>query len=232
MKLRAHLFAALLLVAPLVAQDLTLVDRVLAVVDDDPILASEVERELLLGRVERSAEEADEALRRRTLDLLIDERVRRHEVQRFGRDDVQVADIERQVEIIRARFANPETFRQELAGRGLDEGGLRQLVARQLATDNYFREILGPRVQVDRDDIQLYYETTLVPELQAQGLPVPAVDEIREDVRTLLRAQRLNREIERKTEELRNAADIVDFLNEEHRGLPPVVGVMVPEPPA
>jgi hypothetical protein len=230
MKLAVSLVVALF-AAPLVAQDLTLVDRVLAVVDDDPILASEVDRELLLGRVERGPEETDEQLRRRILDLLIDERVRRHEVQRFGRADVPVADIERQVELIRARFADGRTFQQQLAERGLDESGLRQLVARQLATDSYFREILGPRVQVDRDDIQLHYETTLVPQLEAQGLPVPPIDDVREHIRALLRAQRLNREIERRTEELRNAADVVDFLVEEHRGLPPVVGVIEPPNP-
>lgn len=211
---------------------LTLVDRVLAVVDDDPILASEVEREWSLGRVERRPEESAAALERRTLDLLIDERVRRHEVQRFGRAEVPVADIERQVEIIRQRFADLESFRAELARRDLDETGLRQLVARQLATESFFREILGPRVQIDRDDIQLYYDSTLVPELQARGEPAPPLDEVREDIRTLLRAQRLNREIERRTEELRNAADIVDFLSEERRGLPPLVGVVAPgEPP-
>lgn len=231
MRLAASLTFAWLLAAPLVGQELTLVDRVLAVVDDDPILASEVERELALGRVERRPEESDAELHRRTLDLLIDERVRRHEVQRFGRADVPVAEIERQVEIIRGRFAAGATFAEELAARGLDEAGLRQLVARQLATENYFREILGPRVQVDRDDIQLYYDNTLVPELQARGQPAPPVEEVREEIRALLRAQRLNREIELATEELRNAADIVDFLAEEHRGLPPVVGVIEPPPP-
>jgi hypothetical protein len=207
------------------------VDRVLAVVDDDPILASEVEREGSLGRVERRPEETDAELERRTLDLLIDERVRRHEVQRFGRAEVPVAEIEHQVEIIRRRFADLETFRAELARRDLDETGLRQLVARQLATESFFREILGPRVQIDRDDIQLYYDSTLVPELEARGEPVPPLDEVREDIRTLLRAQRLNREIERRTEELRNAADIVDFLVDERRGLPPLVGVVEPGDP-
>lgn len=211
--------------------ELTVVDRVLAVVDDDPILASEVEREESLGRVERRPGESDAELERRTLDLLIDERVRRHEVQRFGRAEVPVAEIERQVEIIRRRFAGPESFRAELARRDLDETGLRQLVARQLATESFFREILGPRVQIDRDDIQLYYDSTLLPELQARGEPAPPLDEVREDIRTLLRAQRLNREIERRTEELRNAADIVDFLSEERRGLPPLVGVVAPVRP-
>lgn len=221
------LLGSFALTEAVIGQELTLVDRVLAVVDDDPILSSEVERELLLGRAERRPEESDAQLRRRTLDLLIDERVRRHEVQRFGRAEVPVADIERQVEIIRRRFASEETFRVELARRGLDENGLRQLVARQLATESFFREILGPRVQIDRDDIQLYYDATLVPELQARGQTAPPLEEVREDIRTLLRAQRLNREIERRTEELRNAADIVDFLREERRGLPPLVGVGV-----
>lgn len=217
--------------SPVADQTLTVVDRVLAVVDDDPILASEVERERSLGRVERRPEESDAEFERRTLDLLIDERVRRHEVQRFGRAEVPVAEIERQVEIIRRRFADPESFRAELARRDLDETGLRQLVARQLATESFFREILGPRVQIDRDDIQLYYDSTLVPELQARGEPAPPLDEVREDIRTLLRAQRLNREIERRTEELRNVADIVDFLSEERRGLPPLVGVVEPVRP-
>ncbi|MBZ0090505.1 MAG: hypothetical protein K8H90_09020, partial [Thermoanaerobaculia bacterium] len=81
--MRRALFALLALALPAVAAaaggDLVRVDRVVAVVDEDPILASDLERVIRLGLVERGAEESDAALERRALDRLIEDRLRQHE---------------------------------------------------------------------------------------------------------------------------------------------------------
>ncbi len=59
-----------------------------------------------------------------------------------------------------------------------------------------------------------------MPEMRSQGQSVPPVAEIREDIRGLLREQRLNEEIELWTEELRLAADIEDYFESSHDELP------------
>ena len=202
---------------------LELRDRILAVVDEDPILSSDVDRSILLGLVERREGESDRELRRRVLESLIDQRVRLHEVTRFGIEQVPVEAIEAQVAAIRERFAGEEELRARLAEVGLDLEGLRQLVARQLSVWIYFEEFLGPRIFVSLEDIRRYYEETLAPDLRARGEPVPPIEEVREEIRELLKQRLLNEAIEERTEELRREADILSFFDSEHDALPPVV---------
>jgi hypothetical protein len=46
---------------------------------------------------------------------------------------------------------------------------------------------------------------------------------VREEIRAVLREMRLNEEIERWTEELRQEADIVDYFDDPREELPPLV---------
>src|SRR5690349_14401933 len=82
-----------------------LIDRVVAVIDEDPILASDLDRVVALRLYERRDGESEAAFQRRVLDLMIEDRLRFHELDRFGFDQVPVDEIERQVERIRRRFA-------------------------------------------------------------------------------------------------------------------------------
>lgn len=198
-------------------------DRVMAVVDEDPILASELERVIALGLAQPLPGEADEAFRRRILDGLIEERLRFHEIDRFGFEQVPVDLIEKNVAEIRKRFPTEEAFRQTLRGLGMTQQALRQLVARQLMVLTHVEEQLGPRVFVGLDDITAYHRDVLTPEMQKRGQPVPPVDEVRDQIRAVLKEQRLNQELDKWTEELRRQADIHVYFDRPADQLPPVV---------
>jgi hypothetical protein len=203
-----------------------LVDRVVAVVDEDPILASDIERVVGLGLLDLLPGETAAEKSRRALDLLIEQRLRLHEVDRFGFDETPLAMLDRQMEETRARFPSEAAFRTELERLGLDVTALRQLLARQLSVLAYVEERLGPRVFVSVDDITRYYNEELVPELQkggARAADLPTLDAVRESIRAVLRERRLNDEIDRWTADLRSKADVVDYLEQERRELPPLV---------
>jgi len=229
---------ALILAAPLAAaqppQPSTadgapeLVDRVVAVVDEDPILLSDVERAIALGTVHRQEGESDPELLRRALDAMIEWRLRLHEIARFGFEEAPLAEVDRQLERLEAQYPSDTAWKHELERLHLDEAQVRQILARQLSVLNYVEQRLGPRVFVGVDDIRTYYQDELVPKLRAEGEPVPPIDEVREGIRALLREQRLNAEIDRWTAELRNQADVVDLLDEPPQGLPPAVGTIGP----
>ena len=204
-------------------QNLELRDRVMAVVDEDPILASELERVIALGLVQPREGEPEVALRRRILNGLIEERLRFHEIDRFGFEQVPVDLIEENVEQIRARFPDEEAFRKILRDLGLSQQALRQLVARQLMVLTHVEEQLGPRVFVSLDDIAAYHRDVLTPEMQRQGQPVPPMEEVRDQIRAVLKEQRLNEELEKWTEELRRAADIHVYFDKPAGPLPPVI---------
>src|SRR5579864_1818136 len=162
-------------------------DRVIAVVDEDPILASDLDRAIVIGQLAPKPGEAQRTFRRRVLDDLLAQRLRFHEIDRFGLEQVPVDQIERQVAEVRARFKDDAAFRQKLREVGLDEVALRQLMARQLEVLAYVDERLGPQVFVGLDDISNYYRTVLTPQLQQQHLPVPPLESVRDKIREVLR---------------------------------------------
>jgi hypothetical protein len=200
-----------------------LVDRILAVVDEDPILDSDLDKAIGIGLIVPEEGETENDYRRRVLDLLIDEKVRFHEIDLFGFSEIPVAEVDRQFDEIREQFEDDEAFAARLEEVGLDEQGLRQILARQLMVLIYVEERLGARVFVGLDEIQQYYNEVLVPELRERGQPIPPQQEVREEIRAVLREIRLNEEIERWTEDLRQDADIVDYFDNPREELPPLV---------
>jgi hypothetical protein len=198
-----------------------LLDRVVALVDEDPILLSDLERAVALRYVAPEAGESEASRRRRALDALIEWRLRLHEIARFGFEQAPLDEVERQLERLRARYPSDAAWRAELARLGLDEAQVRQILARQLAVLEYVEQRLGPRVFVNADEIQSHYEEDLVPRLRARGDPVPPIEEVREAIRSVLREQKFDAELERWTRELRREADVVDLLEVEERPLPP-----------
>ena len=203
--------------------DATLRDRIVAVVDGDPLLQSDIDRAIALTGPGATAGGGSER-RRQVLDALIEERLRIHEVQRYGFEQVPVELIAKQVEAIRARYPSEEVFRRRLQELGMTTEALEQLVAQQLQVMVYVDELLGARVFVGLEEIQAYYDQTLAPQLRAAGKPVPPLDEVREQIREVLRQQRLNEELQRWTAELRRHADVEDYFDRPQRPLPPKVG--------
>jgi hypothetical protein len=210
---------------PAAAGPATLRDRVLAVVDEDPVLASDVERAIRLGLEQPRPGEADERFRRRVLDALIDQRLQFHEIDRFNFEQVPVDEIQKRVADIRSRFPDEAAFQKALKEVGLDPKTLRQLVARQLLVLTYVDERLGARVFVGSDELNRYYREVLTPEMQKRGQQPPPLEDVREDIRETLKQQKMTQEMAKWTQELRNKADIAIYslAQQANAPLPPVV---------
>jgi hypothetical protein len=58
--------------------------------------------------------------------------------------------------------------------------------------------------------------------MRREGANLPPLDDVREQIRAVLREQRLLEEIERWTADLRRHADVIDHFEARHRELPPV----------
>ncbi len=203
----------------------TLVDRIVAVVDDDPVLWSEVLRVIRLGLLPLAAGADGRPLERRALDALIEQRLRQHEVARFDTEGVSAAEVERQIAAIAERNGGDPALDQLLAELSLGREGLRQLVAEQLRVLAFVEERLGARVFVDLDDIRSYYEGELLPRLRSEAPPgeeppLPPLVDVQESIRLVLYQRRLNQELALWTQQLRRAADVVDLLERSGGQLP------------
>ncbi|MEE8526633.1 MAG: hypothetical protein V3T72_22075, partial [Thermoanaerobaculia bacterium] len=202
------------------AGPMTLVDRIVAVVDEDPVFLSDVERIIGLGLAEPAAGETSAQLRRRVLDGLVDQRLRFHEVERYDFGPLPLEQIEDRLEEIRSRFPDRQSFAARLSELGLSEPGLRHILTRQLRVLIYVQERLTPRVFVDPEDVRDYYDRVLRPRAEVEGIKLPPLEDERLEIRKILRDVRLNEQIEMWTEELRLEAEIVDHLDRPPQALP------------
>jgi hypothetical protein len=205
------------------------VERIVAIVDEDPILLSELDQMITLGLARPEEGEAEAVFQRRVLDTLIANRLRFHEINRFGFSDIPIELVDEEVAVLQERFGTEVDFNDVLERLGLGMEGLRQLLAQRLMTLIYVEERLGPRIFVEMNDIQDYYEGVLKPEMQRTGQTVPAIPQVREQIRAVLRERRLNEQIEIWTQELRAEADVIDYFDKEERDLP--VHIVEPSQP-
>ncbi len=210
----------------LAASEETLVDRVVAVVDEDPIFLSDLQRAIGLGLARARPGESRDALMRRVLDGLIDERLRLHEIQRFEFGPLPPAELDAQVETVRQSFSSPEAYRKRLRELGIGDHEVRQTLARQLRVLVYIEQRLRPRVFVDFEEIQAYYEGELATAMEQQGTPLPPLAEVQEEIRQLLHEKALNREITAWTDRLRLESSIEDLWSHPEGPLPPILEVI------
>jgi hypothetical protein len=181
---------------------LTRLDRVVAVVDEDPILFSDLRRLVLLSSAAVPADD-DLVAWRPWLERAIDLRVRAHEVDRYGLGPAPRAEVDAEM----ARLGGT------LAGAGVDRAELRRFVELQLRLVAYIDERLGPRVFVEESEIKAYYDDTLRAEMAARAASLPPLAEVDEAIRNVLRERALNREIENWSNDLRQEASIRDLLD-------------------
>jgi hypothetical protein len=149
--------------------------------------------------------------------------LRFHEVERYGFGDVPQRLVDEQLASMESDYSTPEAFTDQLTRLGLSREDLARRIQRQLAVLTYVDELLGARVFVGLEEIRNHYDTVLLPELQARNIEVPEFDDVREQIREVLRQERLNQELGRWTEELRSKADVLIYLDRPERPLPPVV---------
>ena len=201
---------------------LYLADRLVAVVDDDPIFLSDLRRaRILAGADQVGAAEADD---RALLDELIERRLRLHEVDRQAERRVPRASVDAALGEVEQQLGGVAELDGLLLEAGLDRAELRQLLRRRLRVLAYVDERLGARIFIDEDAVEEYYEITLKQEMERRAVSLPPFDEVKADIQAVLYQEALNLEIETWTEELRARADIQNLWDQafDPADLPPV----------
>ncbi|HEY2828891.1 MAG TPA: hypothetical protein VGJ88_02155 [Thermoanaerobaculia bacterium] len=199
---------AILLFAIAIPAHAGTVDRVAAVIDKQVITVSEVSQMVELRFFPRNQGESEDDFRHRILDALIAQALKFRDVERFGAEDIPKDSIEARVTEIAKRFPTPADLDAALNRVELTPDELRALVKRQLQVEAYVQERFAPLVFVSNDEIATYYRGTWSQQRRQRGLAIPPLAEVREEIRTLLRASRLQEEIEKWTTQLRDRANV------------------------
>lgn len=169
-----------------------LVDRIVAIVDEEAILLSDLEREIETYRFEmQSAGEpitgSDAEIRRRMLDRLIEVKLL---VAQAKLDGMVVGEEELERETAQAtqrlidRFGTRSALERELARSGMSfqdlEARNRELVRNRLYTMRMVQRHVRPRVEVRDDEVRRFYEEhrdevpTAVPQVEIANILVVA----------------------------------------------------------
>lgn len=210
MKLAA--FALVVLFSAPSAATAEIIDRIAATIEREVITVSEVEQLVTLRVFERRSDETIEEYRRRVLDAMIAQALRYRDVERFGGADISPDAIESRLLLVRQRFPSDEAFAQALRSAELTLDELRAIVKRELQVEAYIEERFSPLIFVSLEEIERFYRERWAPQRRARGLAVPPVAQVTEEIRDLLKAERLAAEIDRWTEQLRARANVDVFV--------------------
>lgn len=172
---RADLAAVVLAVALLVPaaaaadEGPVLLDRVLAIVDEEVILQSDVDREVELYRMNEEYQGLTPSpdtpeLRRELLDRLIESKLI---IAAAKADDMSVDEesirtsVDQRIAQFIERFGSRDVFERELQRSGTTEADFRERMASQLRDDQYMRLVVGrfirPDIEVLENEIRDYY---------------------------------------------------------------------------
>ena len=158
------------------------VDRIVARVEDDIILQSQV-RELASFQILIDGQaESDDKL----LQELIEQWVVATEANASHFPQPAEFEVDREVARLVAQFPNVEKYQARLKELGISDNQVRQLLIRQIYDERYVDYKFRPSVQVEASDIQDYYRKELVPELEKKDQPAPALTSVEDEIRELL----------------------------------------------
>ena len=209
--MRVALTITLAMVASLPARG-EIIDRVAAVVDGQVITLTELNQIVELELLLRTADESDAEYRRRVLDRMITQLIRYRDVERFGAEDVPADTIEASLQRLVARYPSEAAFLEALARVELTLDQVRALIKRNQQVQRSIDERFAPLIFVSLEEIEAHYRNVWAPARRAKGLPVPDLAAVREEIRRELRGERLLREVEIWTQQLRSRSNIDVFV--------------------
>jgi parvulin-like peptidyl-prolyl isomerase len=163
-------------------QSARVVDRIVARIEDDIILQSQVRE---LGAFQQLIEGhavSDDKL----LDELIEQWVVETEATTSHFPQPAQSEIDRELARITGQFAVSTKYASRLNELGLSADQVRRLLSRQIYVERYVDYKFRPTVQIEPADIDAYYTKELLPELAKNNQPAPSRATVDEQIRELL----------------------------------------------
>lgn len=207
------LFAAALAIPPGSHAAQEVVDRIVARVENDVILLSDVRALARYQQFLDGKQETDDQI----LDRLIDQWIVRSEAEASRSPHPSEADVDRGLSRIRDSFASGEEYQARMKQAGLSEQNVRAMVASQLYLSNYLDSRFRAAVRIDPKEIEGFYQTEVVPRAKARGQEPPALDASRESIQEALIENGINQQAEQWLKESRLRLHIAKSLVEVAR---------------
>lgn len=208
--MRFDLIVAVLLtvVAP---QQERLADRIVAVVNDEPILLSEIFQVVPAGM---SANQELPALMLDQLEGMINQRLILQEVKRMKLFTVERGEVDEMRQGLLQRAGSPEAFNADLRGRGMSPVELDAYLQRIILIFKFIDYRFRRSIDIEDEELREYYRSEFLPRLQQEQpqMAAPPFTTVREEIRNLLQERRVNEALENWLTDARERARIVIAL--------------------
>ena len=186
------------------------IDRIVARVENDVILLSDVRllaryQLLVDGKSESDAE---------ILDRLIDQWIVRTEATVARTPQPSDADMDRGLQRLQRSFASKEDYEARRKLAGLSEADVGRLIADQIYLNSYLDTRFRPSVQVDEQAIQDFYQNSLLPRAQARGQNPPSLDAAHDYILEALVQSGINEQADRWLKESHGRIHVTKMLEE------------------
>ena len=163
-------------------QSSRVVDRIVARVEDDIILQSQVRELHAFQEFVDGHSEGDDKL----LEELIEQWIVETEAAGAHFPQPARSEIDRELARLKEHFANPEIYATRLNELGLTAAQVRQLLSRQIYVERYVDYKFRPSVLIEPAAIDAYYQNEFLPELAKNNQPDPGRAAVEEQIRELL----------------------------------------------
>jgi hypothetical protein len=186
------------------------VDRIVARVENDIILQSDVQELKQYQELVGEKSESDSAI----LDRLIDQWIVRSEAGLSRFPEPNKEEIDRGVERVVKSFSSPAEYEARRKKLGLTDEEVRKIVASQLYLSNYLDSRFRPSAQIDEKAVEAFYQNAVVPRAKARGQEPPTLDDSRDTIQEALVQSDINEQAARWLTESRGRLHVQKFLDE------------------
>lgn len=186
------------------------IDRIVARVEIDVILLSDVRDLQQYQELVEGKSESPDAI----LDRLIDQWIVRSEAELSRFPQPKDDEIARGVARVASSFASPEEFEARKKQCGLSDAQVRKMVAGQLYLTNYLDSRFRPSAQVEQKAVAEFYQNAVVPRAKARGQAAPTLDAARDVIQEALIEKDINDQADRWLKESRVRLHVQKYLDE------------------
>lgn len=202
--------AAAILVTPF-CWPVDTIDEVLAVVNQNPILQSDLVLAALVG-VGPDDDGSDTELNFDPLGARI--RLELHYLDLIASGALQrlEIDVSQQLQLMIAYAGGETQLRDALPDHGLEWEDVEALALRVAAVQAWIESHLRPRVTVTVQEVEQAYQRVIAGPMREAGATPPSLARVNEDLRRLVSEEKLNAEIQRWSDQSRERHRVTRFV--------------------
>ncbi len=186
------------------------VDRIVARVENDIILLSDVRELEEYQELVNGKSESESAI----VDRLIDQWIVRSEAQLSHFPEPKGEEIDREVSRVVKSFASPEEYEARKKQSGLKDAEVRKIVTAQLYLNSYLDSRFRPSAQIDEKAIEDFYQSAVIPRAKARGQEPPTLDASRDTIQDVLVQSDIDEQAARWLKESRDRLHVQKFLEQ------------------